>query len=540
MAASQTLNPLRRPLRPASTAILLAVLLGADPGSAPAQSRDWSGEDRVVIGDYSHILAVATTLDRVFAVTRTAILSYEPQSRRWAPPEIPREPELLADVIAALADPLDNSLWLIRRNGWLRFDPGIRFWEQGFVPGVVSDAALDQNNPAGGLFLRTSTGWYQAGRGGVALPGSAPAKPIRPANPDVAIRENPAIQANSAGLMLASRLRPIRYTSAARATGFAGRGWFLGTNGVGLVYFPDGSGFPQPLIFGLPADAAGAVFAGPDGAWVATDRTGGADPALTFVSRELTEFSWLQGPRATGLPFSLSRRILGQGSALYLATDAGIIRITPKNQDVERFDEGRGLPDRRVLDLAQRRGRIAVGTQHGLAAGTDSAGFQPIAPGFTDAANAVALGEDTVWVGTRLGLFVALPGESDLLQPPALRESLTLQSVILDLTWRADTLVALTPERLLWRDPATGCFTIGPLLGNRLGRLHTVGNSPTGLFVAGEGGVGFTRLNTPLIRSLTTPGDLPGRVTDLAVDDQFLWIATQRGLVRFRLDAVSQ
>jgi hypothetical protein len=31
---------------------------------------------------------------------------------------------------------------------------------------------------------------------------------------------------------------------------------------------------------------------------------------------------------------------------------------------------------------------------------------------------------------------------------------------------------------------------------------------------------------------------LPGSVTDVAVDDQYLWVGTDAGLVRFALDAV--
>jgi hypothetical protein len=46
-------------------------------------------------------------------------------------------------------------------------------------------------------------------------------------------------------------------------------------------------------------------------------------------------------------------------------------------------------------------------------------------------------------------------------------------------------------------------------------------------------------LNTPPLHPLRV-GDLPGAVNDLAVDDQYLWVATDGGLVRFRLNAVRQ
>ena len=519
---------------------LTAVAALALASRSLAAQRDWSPDERVVLGDVTRVNAVAASMDRVFMVTPDAVLAYDPLGRRWEGPYTPRDPGLLRDVIGVLADPLDNSLWLIRRTGWIRFDPGISLWEQGFVAGAVTDAALDQNSPASGLFLRTSVGWYTALRGGAAVPSAAPARPLRPGTVDQAIRDNPAIQANSAGLLFAARFRNIRYTSAARAGGFAGQGWYLGTNGAGLVYFPDGAGLPQPLTFGLPGDAVDAVFRGTGGIWAVTERTVAADPALSFVAQDLNDFRWYQGPRASGLPFGQARRVVGMGSALWLATDVGVIRITPKDQEVERFDAGRGLPDSRVVDLAQRRGRLVAGTVHGLAEFSDSTGFQRVAPDFSDVAQAVELSGDTIWVGTRIGLFAAIPGQADLLQPDALGAALSLQASVLDLIWRGDTLVALTPDRLLWRVPGSGKFTLGPILGSALGRLHTLANGKDGLFVAGDRGTGFAQLNTPVSRVLSVPGDLPGQITDLTADDRYLWVATLKGLVRFRLDVVGR
>jgi hypothetical protein len=501
-----------------------------------AQTRDWSPEDRAVIGDCSHILAVAASQDQVFVATASALLVWEPRSRSWRGPWQPRNAAALGEVIGALADPLDGSVWLVRRGGWLRFDPAIQLWDQGTVPGAVLDAALDERAPVAGLFLRTAGGWYTAQRGGIALPGAAPTRPVRGATTADAVRDNPAIQANSASLLSLTRLRNVRYTAAARAQGFTGRGWFLGTSGAGVLFFPDGAAFPEPLLFGLPGDAVDAVFAGTGGVWAVTERTPIADPGVSYVATNLGQFQWLMGSGSTGLPFARARRIVGRESDLWVATDGGVIRLTPRTEEVSRYDEGRGLPDPRVLDLAQRRGRIVAATVHGLADYTDSTGFRPLAPAFTGLVQAVAVGGDTVWVGTSQGLLASLPGEADLLEPDALRETPAMRGAVLDLVWRADTLVALLDDRLMWRDPRTGRFTLGPLLGSAPGRLHTVVNGRSGLYVAGDRGVGAAGLATSLRRVFTTPGDLPGQVTDLAVDDDYLWVATLRGLVRFRLD----
>jgi ligand-binding sensor domain-containing protein len=58
-----------------------------------------------------------------------------------------------------------------------------------------------------------------------------------------------------------------------------------------------------------------------------------------------------------------------------------------------------------------------------------------------------------------------------------------------------------------------------------------------GFWVAGDRGVGFARLTTPPVRPLRA-GDLPAASNDLAVDRDYLWVASDGGLVRFRLDAI--
>jgi hypothetical protein len=115
--------------------------------------------------------------------------------------------------------------------------------------------------------------------------------------------------------------------------------------------------------------------------------------------------------------------------------------------------------------------------------------------------------------------------------------SASLQGAVVDLAPLADTLVALTRDEMLWRDPRTKRWTLGPNLSNLLGRLRRFVAEGPGFWVAGDRGVGFARLGTPPLRPLRE-GDLPGAANDLAVDDQYLWVATDRGLVRFRLDAI--
>jgi ligand-binding sensor domain-containing protein len=90
---------------------------------------------------------------------------------------------------------------------------------------------------------------------------------------------------------------------------------------------------------------------------------------------------------------------------------------------------------------------------------------------------------------------------------------------------------------MLWRNPGTGAWTLGPNLSAVLGGLVAFTPDGPGFWVAGERGVAFARLSTPPLRPLRE-GDLPGNSKDLAVDGDYLWVATDGGLVRFRLDAI--
>jgi len=516
---------------------LLALSLLIWPLRAPAQSysRDWRPEDRTVIGDFSRISAIAASAERVYFVAPAGVLIWNPQFQRWEGTFDSPDRTLLAQVIGGLTDPLDNSLWLARPSGWVHYQPDIQLWDQGVVSEGIQSIAFDQDNPGAGLYLRTRSGWQLLPRGAsVASPSPPPSHPQAPHTVAEAIRSNPSIQANAAAILTDNRLRTVRYTAAARS--FDNRGWYLGTSGVGALFLPDGSPLPERMAFGLPSSRVGAVFSWPGGVWVATDRTASSDAAITFVAADLGRFASLPGTSATGTPFSQVRELAGQGKAVWAATDFGVARVEPADSSVEVVDQRRGLPDSRVYSIVSRGGRIVVGTAHGVARVGDSLRVGRVAPGYNDAVYTVFPVGDSVWTGTPAGLLLALPDRPNLVRPAGLA-SPSLQAGVVDLAPMADTLVALTRDQLLWRNPRTLEWTLGPNLSGLLGRLRRFVADETGFWVAGDRGVGFARLGTPPLRPLRE-GDLPGPANDLAVDQDFLWIATDGGLVRFRLDVI--
>ncbi len=320
------------------------------------------------------------------------------------------------------------------------------------------------------------------------------------------LRQAPTLQTNAAQFLLDSRMRPVRFTAAARS--FDNQGWYLGTSGLGLFYLQDATAIPERVPFGLPSQFVAAVMSWPGGVWVATNRTAQADAAFTFVESALREFRTVRGLRATGTPFTRVLELAGQDRSLWAATDFGLVRMQPAEDRIELFDEGRGLPDSRVYAVAGRQGRIVVGTARGLARMDDSLSLTRVAPLFADAAYAVFPAGDSIWVGTPRGVFVAVPGDQDLVRPEGLA-SASLQVPVFGFSTLGDTLVALTRDHMMWRDPRAPAWSIGPNLSGLLGRLRRFAPDGPGFWVAGERGVGFARLDGAPARTLRE-GDLPG------------------------------
>lgn len=517
-------------------AALGLVFLPLTTSAGQAPSRDWRPEDRTVIGDFSRVTSVAASLERVFITSPSALLVWRPQAHRWEGPFEPPDPPAFARVFASLVDPLDNSLWLARPDGWVHYQPDLTLWDQGEVASGVRAIAFDAADPGSGLFLRTDRGWELLPRGGlVATPAGAPRRPVGPATMEQAARANPTLQANAAQILSGPGLRTVRYTAAAPAAD--GRGWYLGTSGVGTLFLSDAASLPERLTFGLPAGRIGSVLSWPGGVWASNDQSVASDAGVTFVASDLSDFRNVPGPSAVGPPFNQVWDLAGLGAVLWAATDRGAARIDPRDGRVELVGEGRGLPDGRIYSISARQGRVVVGTARGVARISQSMVPERIAPSFAGASYGVLPAGDSLWLATSSGVLLVLPGGEAAVRPAALAGSPSLQGPALALATLGDTVVALTRDHLLWRDPRTRRWVAGPNLSGLLGRLRALAADGPGFWVAGERAVGFAGLATPPIRSLQ-PGDLPGAVNDLAVDEEYLWSATDGGLVRFRLDAI--
>jgi len=508
------------------------------PRAAVAQSR-WRPEDRTIIREMLQIYAVASSFERLYVVSAEQVLIRDPGRNEWQGPYDGPGRTRAQDERGALVDPLDRSLWIVTTAGWLHYDPTLDLWEQGFTGETILMAGFDRTRPVDGLYLRLASGWVVATRGGAsASPAAEPPRPtdfVRVTTIADAARANPQLAGAFSGTLMGPGLRPVRLTSAAPAGDQSG--WWLGTDGAGLLWLPFGSLAPEPRPWGMPGEMVGAVFAVPGGAWAVTDRSLGSGAALVQIPDDLGSTKWFFGDQVFGQPFRQVRALHVVDSILWIGTDQGALALSPKGERIRWLTERDGLADRRVLSIAARRGRVVFGTAAGVGELTDS-GVVRVGYDYVGPAYSVALKGDTTWVGTPLGLFAAAPGERDVRQAPQWDALGVLRAPVTSLIWRGDTLVALTEHSVLWRDPRNGSWTAGPDPSAQLGHGRAMADGRDGVWIAGSLGLGFARLGAPVERLLRVGDALPAEPWDLSIEGDWLWVATSRGLVRFRREAV--
>jgi ligand-binding sensor domain-containing protein len=180
---------------------------------------------------------------------------------------------------------------------------------------------------------------------------------------------------------------------------------------------------------------------------------------------------------------------------------------------------------RDVTSLAPAPDGIWVATTRGLSVVTNDDRVVRVSTDFP--ALSLVAARETLWVGTTTGVVMMPPGKSDAVGVAALTQP------IFALTRAGDTIVAVTDRSLLWRDPATGAWKELPL-SLALGRPAALAADPDGgVWIGGTQGLARADLGRAFVRTLTVPVDLPAGVRDVLADRDYLWAATDSGLVRF-------
>jgi ligand-binding sensor domain-containing protein len=501
---------------------------GEGIGERVAQSH-WRPDERVVIGDFSHVQAVAAGRTAVYAVTTGGLVVYERRFGRWETPVTPVDGFPDVPVRSALVDPADESLWLATDAGLIHYRQQLRQVE--VLPGgPIGDLMFDRDDPVRGLFVRTERGWELLARGQIISLPTSDLPPLqrrlRPLSLAAALQRFPAVEAMGPTSLLDRRLR--RYDLTAAAVPPDENEAFFGTNGLGLYRFDALVARLEPLPFGLRSQVVGGLMPISGAVWLATN--GG----FTRLGDDFQTVQYEEGG-TTSPVFREARDLIARGFELWAATDRGIVRFQPGSA-WQVIDVGDGLPSDRCLVLAPGPLGVWIGTDRGLALARED-GKITVLGQMRPTILALLAARDSVWVGTGQGLRLVAEGSPELVIPEDVDAEPALRAPVVALARTADTVIAATPERIAWRPPH-GAWVVERALGSEIGPLRALAGDRGGVWIGGERGLAFFRFSGRSFVTWHSAEDLPAPVRKMAVAGPYLWIGTERGLVRYTRKAL--
>jgi len=515
-----------------SLAVLVVLLcpLSPVPRSLSAQSRLWDPDQRTLVTDLSAVTAVAATRSYVFAATRSAIAVYDRGFGSWQQTvgALDGFPEGVVTVM--VASPVDDLLWMGGVGRWLTWDSFGRRLDGGTLPGTAQDIALDANDPGAGAYFRVGASWFFVARGSVsAVPAQPPRTRIGPLSYTQLLQRVPAFDAIRFRIERDEQNRVWRLSGAAEAplTGEL----YVATDGNGVFRLDPRAMSTDRLPSGLVGEVVGAIGSGRGQVCAGTDvRLAAARHGLSCFDESLGSFTTAETLRGGApYPWTQVRQVLVTQRAVYAATDAGLFRAPRGRGDPVLMRTSDGLPTEDVRAVAEAPGGVWVGTLGGVAFVADTGRSPTVTqtvPG--TAALALAFARDTLWVGTAAGLEVLMPLDTRLLSVTGLPQ---MQEPVVGIVVRGDSIVAALEARFLVR--AGGRWQVQDPAGASIGRFTSLAPDAAGLWVSGTLGFAFYDPTRNVWSSLTAPGDVPLPVAGVAATRDYVWVATDLGVVRY-------
>jgi hypothetical protein len=460
-------------------------------------------EDHALVTRGSVVRAVAVARRWVYALTSDAVLVLDRERNAWLPPfarEAGFDPALVRRVAV---DPDDESAWLFTAMGAWTLSP---------LTGYVGRA------PAG----------------------AAPAR-LRASSLDAVYREFPSVQAFGA-LLTRDEAALAAYPVIAGARAPDRTEVWLGTEGGGLFQVDPLFNRATPRPYGLASSGAGAMARAADGVWIVpASRVAEPRPAITFASRDLQHFRWLDDAMRRGFGGARATALDVRGGTLWMGTTNGLYRVETSGGGAHAFTPMAGLPGDVVLSVLARRDGVWVGTEAGLAFlpsdSTEGRGGRALA---TDAprvpVRALLATGDTLWIGSDAGLLLLPPGGDRTVVPAAVAAQPRLRQPVrgiaaadsLVIVALADAVLAFSMRDGVWREP-------WPAVPWRaVGEITAVAADARTVWAAGPFGVIAVDRAAGGSRILRVGSDLPGAVTSMLLDGPYAWIGTLGGVVRVR------
>ena len=540
-------------------ALLAIALTGAVVGcgalaGAPGSTPGAFNEDRVLVGDYGEVGAIAASPRMIFAAAAGGLAIRDLLADRWLPPLTEADGYPATRITGIAADPELDAVWILAIGEVLFYRPAIDQLIRTVIAGRVDRIFFDRLDPGGGAYVGYANQWMRVSAAGFASPVDYDRLPpagqrVMPPTLETLMDEMPSLHSFAGLLTRDDALRSWRLTSGAKVPQRSDV--WLGTLGGGLYLADPMFNRARPISYGLFERGAASLALAADGVWIGAlgldlRGTGG----IVSTTSDLQQWSWLRGPADGSMAGLRVHDIVIRDGTVWVATDRGIAQRTIRGNTTPGESEWRWTRGRqfgRAFALAVGTGGIWVGSDQGVTHLPGIGGGLSDDRGATEArtertiasppVRALVLIGDTLWAGTAAGLRrLRVSDPAPRFFDFANSAPAWLSRGIVALARSDSIIIAATDERVAMIDLGRG--TAGQLPGEpdlaRLGRLFTVGVDARTVWVGGDRGAVVIDRATGVIRSVNPVGVLADPVLDIVLQPDFAWLATPSGVVRVR------
>lgn len=471
------------------TALLCVIASVAIASPLRSQARIWQPDDRVTISAFGHVVALAYNRRHLFAATPNGLEIYDVALRRWDLPSTIEDGYPVHEQPAALVyDRSQGGVWLLTASGnaYLRSDLGGR-WDMR-APFAVPRELIERARSS----AEADPAWRVL-RGTVSLDPTGRRWPV-----------TRIVDAETRGL------------------------YWVGTAGGNIIRADTRSLASEWLSYGTLSRGVGALAIGRAGdIWLGGDGQGPRE-GIAHGDRDLQRWTLYDAFTARAPRRQINRILVGD--TVWTAAVDGVHLLPEGARSWRRIED---LPDDHVRSLERTAHGVWAGTSRGLAL-IDVVSLRTRWRGLEGRRiNGLAARNDTLWIATHIGLWIAVSDGNDVrvAEAPGIAEHAWLRMRINSVARVGGGIAALANNRVYVFE-STWADNLVP----QARAPHDLRSSGESLFILGRDGVEEFNFTTKVSTYLSIPFDIPeGPVRDAARTGEFVWVATPMGATRLRL-----
>lgn len=316
-------------------------------------------------------------------------------------------------------------------------------------------------------------------------------------------------------------------------------GWsnlWIGTWGLGAAYADNAGRMIELLPYGMLQKNITTIHSDDSLLWISGKAEDSYRTGITIFNKNQNSFEYVETFGGLIHKADDINAICSNEQNIFVGTDNGIRVVDKKDRTIYRqLKRSSGLPDNRILSMLTTGDTLFVGTEYGLGIINIYAdSVKPITKTLLPSLTVLCLekADEDLWIGTTNGVY-RLNLLTNKVGYLSARE-ITQTGIIYDIEFDGRKIWLVTEDELASVDIKTAEIELYPEVNN-YGGARAIAIKDTLLAIAANQGLLLIyNGEKPYYRLFTvTDGLISDNIRDIVIDNKYLWLGTDRGLIRF-------